>query len=603
MLQSRTLKEAKTIRLLMPLLRAYGWALPVTVLLGTASSFAESLGLSLFVPLLASLEGGANLSQAPAGLQAFFHLVLARMPAGNPLPYIVGLILILTFAKAALTFSHSVLASHISSRATHSVRTRIFSKLMDVSQQTLDRTSSGRLVNLLATDTWHTSDAISLFIGLVVNLCSIAVFSLLLLAISWKLTILVAAGVAAVSAAVQIVTAGARRLGQEGVKANAVLSEHMLDALEGLREIQMFGLRSYRQKLFDAVSQTVRSIYFRLDLLHRAAAPLSEILYVALLLGLLLIGVASHGSIAGMIVFLLVLYRLQPQIRQLDSARLSLVALTTPVEEVMRFLAAEPKGMASRAPVRALRNAIEFDDVSFSYGDEFEFRLDNLSFTVPAGSTTAIVGRSGSGKSTLIRLLCRFYDPASGTIYVDGQPLSEFDTGRWREQIAWVSQDAHLFRASVYENIRYGRIEATPGEVIAAAVLAGVDTFVAQLPEGYDTKIGNGGIGSGGADLSNGQVQRIALARAFVRKASILILDEATNALDSLSEESIQERLRQVAGQHTVIVISHRLSTVKNADHVVVLEEGRISEQGTPAQLSSRRGFFAQMRELQHVDF
>ncbi len=592
------MKEAKTIRLLMPLLGPYGWALPATVLLGTASSFAESVGLSLFVPLLASLDRGPNLPQAPAGLQGFFHFVLARLPAANPLPHIVGLILVLTVAKAALTFGHSVLASHISSRATYSVRTRIFSKLMDVSQQTLDQTSSGRLVNLLATDTWHTSDAISLFIGLVVNLCSIAVFSLLLMAISWKLTIVVAAGVAAVSAVVQVVTAGARRLGQDGVKANAILSEHMLDALEGLREIQMLGLRSYRQKLFDTVSQTVRSIYFRLDLLHRAAAPLSEILYVALLLGLLLIGVASHGSIPGIIVFLLVLYRLQPQIRQLDSARLSLVALTTPVEEVMRFLAEKPHGITSGAPARPLRNAIEFDDVSFSYGDKFEFRLDNLSFRVPAGSTTAIVGRSGSGKSTLIRLLCRFYEPANGTIYVDGRPLSTFDTSRWREQIAWVSQDAHLFRASVYENIRYGRIGATTSEVIAAAVLAGVDTFVAQLPEGYDTKVG-----SGGADLSNGQVQRIALARAFVRKASILILDEATNALDSLSEESIQERLRQVAGRHTVIVISHRLSTVKNADHVVVLEEGRISEQGTPAQLASRRGFFAQMRELQHVNF
>ena len=591
------MREAKTIRLLMPLLGSCGWLVPTTILLGAASAMAESAGLSLFVPLFATMEKRADLPQAPGFFQSFFKAILSRLPSGDPLPYIAALILVLAVCKATLTFSHSILSAHINARATHKIRAQVFSTLMGLSQERLDQAGYGRLINLLSTDTWHTSDAISVFIGVVVNLCTIAVFSALLMTLSWKLTLLTAVGVAAVSAFLQMVTAGARRLGNEAVKVNSVLSDHMLDALEGIREIQMFGLRSYRQRLFDAVSQSVRRIYFRLDLLQRAVTPLSEILYVTLLLGLLLIAVASHGAISRIVVFTLILYRMQPQIRQLDSARLTLVALSTPVEEVMRFLGSEQPAPPGGMSAQAVRQAIEFEAVCFSYGGG-TFRLENLSFAIPARMTTAIIGRSGCGKSTLIRLLCRFYEPTNGAIYVDGKLLSELQASQWREQIAWVSQDAHLFRASVYDNIRYGRIGATRDEVFAAAVLAGVDTFVAQLPKGYETKIG-----CGGAEISSGQVQRIALARAFVRKASVLILDEATNALDSSSEEFIQERLRQVAGQHTVIVISHRLSTIKFADHVLVLEDGRIFEQGTPSQLSTRNGFFARMRELQHVEF
>lgn len=592
------MKEARTVRLLLPLLRNQGWALPATVVLGIVSSLAETIGLSLFVPLFQSLDRRLDQGGDSNGLQGFFHVVLRHLPSGNPLPYIVALILIMTACKGALTFAHSILAARMGARVTHGLRSRVFSKMMGISQRRLDETGTGRLVNLLATDTWHTGDAIALFIGLAINLCSMAVFAVLLVALSWKLTLLVIGGVAVVSATIQTVTHGARQLGKEGLEANTVMSEHMLDALEGLREIQMFNLRAYRQQLFDSVSSRVRAIYFRLDWLHRTAAPLAEVLYVSLLLGLLLIGVAAHGSVPSIIVFLLVLYRLQPQIRQVDAARLNLVSLTTPVEEVTRFInSADEMRIESAAPAREFTRAIEFEDVSFAYDVEAEFRMENISFRIPFGSTTAIVGRSGSGKSTIVRLLCRFYEPLSGTIRVDERPLSRLDVDDWRGQVAWVSQDAHLFRASIRENIRYGRLDASDDDILAAALQADVDGFVAPLPDGYETRVG-----SGGTELSSGQVQRIALARAFVRRPAILILDEATNSLDSLSEESIRERLEQMAGQHTVVVISHRLSTVRNADHVIVLEGGRISEQGAPRELSRQRGFFSKVRELQHVD-
>src|SRR5260370_24613639 len=211
------LKESRTIRLLLPLLRNQGWALPATVVLGIVSSLAETIGLSLFVPLFQSLDQRLDQGGDSSGLQGFFQVVLRHLPSGNPLPYIVALILIMTACKGALTFAHSILAARMGARVTHALRSRVFSKMLGISQRTLDETGTGRLVNLLATDTWHTGDAIALFIGLSINLCSMAVFSVLLVALSWKLTLLVLAVGVVVFATVSTGTRGRRRVGWEGL--------------------------------------------------------------------------------------------------------------------------------------------------------------------------------------------------------------------------------------------------------------------------------------------------------------------------------------------------------------------------------------------------
>jgi subfamily B ATP-binding cassette protein MsbA len=579
-------------------MRRHTWALAATMLLGLLSSLAESVGLSLFVPLLQSLDERTGPSAANR-VAAGFHFVFRWLPEHPSLRSIAGLILLLTICKGSLTYTHSALAARINAQLTHSLRTRVFSKLLVIPQKTLAEVGDGRVINLLATDTWHTSDAISSFLGLVINLCSIAVFSLVLIALSWKLTVVFALGVAMVSLLLRLVTLRAERWGKEGVDANAHLSEHMLDALEGLREVQMFGLQSHRQVLFDAVSARVRSIYLKLDLLHRATPPLSETLYMSLLLGLLVVGVAGLQSVPAIIVFLLVLYRLQPQIRQLDSGMLSLLSLTSSVEAVIRFLndGFQTANFVPAGQPAPMRKNISFEHVCFSYGDDREFALRDVSFEIPHGKVTAVVGPSGSGKTTLISLLCRFYEPLSGSIRADGSPLTDLPAGEWREQIAWVSQDAHIFSATVAENIRYGNLAATDDEIHQAAVAADAASFIAEMPAGLETKVGSGGL-----QLSSGQVQRIALARAFVRRPAILILDEATNALDSLSEEAIRGYLRKMPHQSTVVIVSHRLSSVYHADQIVVLSNGSVSEYGEPRDLIVRPGFLARLRELQYVE-
>jgi ATP-binding cassette, subfamily B, bacterial MsbA len=220
--------------------------------------------------------------------------------------------------------------------------------------------------------------------------------------------------------------------------------------------------------------------------------------------------------------------------------------------------------------------------------------LQNVSLTIPAGKTTAIIGQSGAGKSTMLALLLRFYDPQQGRILVDGVPLTTFQLEKWRARLALMSQDVKLFHDTIDANIGYGRDGATREEIVAAARVANADDFIVRLPEGYDTVVGDQGL-----RLSGGQRQRVALARTVLRDPDILILDEPTNALDIESERAFQHALQRYSHQRTVVVVAHRLSTIRDADQIIVLEGGRVAEVGTPDQLLHNEGRFAQMLGLQ----
>jgi subfamily B ATP-binding cassette protein MsbA len=214
--------------------------------------------------------------------------------------------------------------------------------------------------------------------------------------------------------------------------------------------------------------------------------------------------------------------------------------------------------------------------------------------SINSGETTALVGPSGAGKSSLISLVCRFYDPSSGRLLIDGIPLQELDLAWWRSQIAVVSQDVHLFNASVAENIVYGKLDATRAELLEAARKAHALEFIEDLPDGFETVLGDWGL-----LLSGGQRQRVALARAFVRDPQILILDEATNSLDLISETVVQDALEEFGRGRTVVIIAHRISTVEHADKVIVLDSGRVVESGSVTQLLAKGGLFSRFYALQ----
>jgi subfamily B ATP-binding cassette protein MsbA len=335
----------------------------------------------------------------------------------------------------------------------------------------------------------------------------------------------------------------------------------------------------------------VRRTFLRLDLLTGVAGPIAETLHVGLVLGIVVVALGDRGALPALVAFAVLVYRLQPQLRTVETTRAALLGLLSAVRDVCAFIdvAGESAPVAAASPP-ALREAVVLEHVDFGYPGDARLVVQDVSFPIARGRVTAVVGASGAGKTTLLHLLCGFYHPAAGRIAVDGIALAGTDRSAWRRRIGFVGQDTFLFNTTVRDNIAYGCRGASDAEIEAAARQAHAHEFVTDLPRGYDTVVGDRGV-----RLSGGQRQRIALARAFVRRPELLILDEATNALDGVSEHLVQRSIQAVRGECTVVIVAHRLDAILDADHVVVLEHGRVVEQGPLATLLERDGTFRRL--------
>lgn len=576
--------ELNVVRAMAPLRRWHPWLVPSMVGLGFLAALSEGMGLSLFMPFLYSLDEGTFVQAEKGFLGDLLQRLFAGIPASERL-FVVALgIMGLVFLKNILVYATETLRSWTRTLLVHSLRARLANVLIEAPLDFVESTDSGKLLNALQHQTQETGLAFANHGELLVRLCTSVVFAVFLLLVSWKLTLGVGAALLAISLLIRLawrrVETGSKRF----VRAWDELSQRSLELLSGMKTIRVFDREDYERQRFDKASFKASRVWFHLDLLSGLVRPASEVLVVAVLVIVLFGSLRDIGNLPMVLTFAFILYRLRPHVQGVDVARAQLLAAKSPVETVMGLL--EP-GIAS-PPVSGSRlfehvkREIRFEDVTFRHAGAERDTLQGVSLTIPARQTTALIGPSGSGKSTVIHLLLRLYEAAQGAIRVDGLPLAEIDIHAWRRRVAAVTQGAVLFNASVRENIAYGRLDATEEDVIRAAQMAGADAFVRELPQGYDTIVGDQAV-----RLSGGQKQRIALARALVRQPEVLILDEATNALDAEAETLVQEAVAGMDRTLTLIVVSHRLSAVARADHFVLLEDGKVTTCGERSQLAS----------------
>lgn len=581
----------RALHQLHPLLGLRTGTLLLLVALGLLAALSEGFSISLVVPLLA---GHADHS---GGLAGWLTSLFAGVSESHRILLTSLCILGGIALKNVLTYSYGLYFNWINTGIGHQLRSAIVSQTLAVSQQFLDGRDSGRLLNTLGTETWRMASALSILADMLINVCLIFIYTILLVALSWKLALVSLAFFVFVSLVIQLVTAGIRRLGREATEANGALAHRMLEIINGLRVVRLFGNEKWEQQRYDDASRRVRSTFFRVDGLSSLVHPLSELLAAVFLVFLLAHAVGSRAELAGILVFLVLLYRLQARAKILDGQRVALGGLAAAVEDVAAFLDRSDKPyLASGSLILDhLEPGLSFEQVSLTYESNAIPALEKVSFLIPSGRTTALVGASGAGKSTVASLVCRLYDPTGGRIIVGGKGLCELDLAAWRRRIAVVSQDVHLFDASVGENISYGKRDATQADIVAAARRAHALEFIEALPAGFDTRLGDRGL-----RLSGGQKQRIALARALVRDPDILILDEATNALDLASERLVQDALEAFSSGKTVLIIAHRIPTIEHADEIIVLDAGRVVEQGPPRDLATQGGAFAKLLALQY---
>jgi subfamily B ATP-binding cassette protein MsbA len=373
------------------------------------------------------------------------------------------------------------------------------------------------------------------------------------------------------------------------------------EVLQSHRIIKIFGGQFYESERFDTANEKNRRLNMRLIASRAAGDAL-----VALILAVGVAGVvffstlesvrpADLGDFVGFITAMVFLMR---PLRQLTNMNVALQRGIAASGSIFRLLDEGEEVDTGVALPKEIIGQVEYRNVRFTYVNEKGSVLNGVNLSVPDGQSLAIVGRSGSGKSTLVSLLPRFYEPDSGEILIDGMPIAEYSLTGLRDQISLVSQEVVLFDDSIANNIGYGALSnASRDEIERAAHAAHVDEFTRQLPEGLDTRVGDRGV-----LLSGGQRQRIAIARALLKNAPILILDEATSALDTESERHIQHALQQLMRNRTTFVIAHRLSTVENADRIIVLEAGEIIESGTHKDLLASNGNYANLYRLQFQD-
>lgn len=522
---------------------------------------------------------------------------------------VIGVFLaFMTFLKTGAYFLSSATIIPIRTGIVRDIRNQIYQKINSLSLGFFSEERKGDIIARMSGDVQEVENSIMSSLDMLFkNPILILFYFITLICISWQLTLFTILFVPPFGWFMGVV---GKKLKAHSIEAQALWSDTMSmveETLGGLRIIKAFCAEEKMNKRFNQVNSSYRDNIMRVNIRQQMAHPMSEFLGTILIVVVLWFGgilVLDYGRIDGptIIFYLVMLYSIINPLKEFSKASYNIPKGLASMERIDKILQAEVEIKDKETPehISSFEHQIEFRHVSFAYTDrksaELVYVLKDINLVIPKGKTVALVGQSGSGKSTMVDLIPRYYDVQEGEVLIDGINVKDLAVHDLRMLIGNVNQEAILFNASFKDNIRFGKTDATDEEIANAAKIANAYEFITKSEKGFDTNIGDRG-----GRLSGGQRQRVSIARAILKNPPILILDEATSALDTESERLVQDALEKLMKTRTTVAVAHRLSTIKHADEICVLHEGKIVERGTHDELIRKDGYYKKLHDMQQV--
>ncbi len=516
------------------------------------------------------------------------------------LNFAVLAVAVIAVVGALSSYVEKTLTTNVGQRVMHDLRRTLYHHIHRLSLAEHDEKRTGDLISRVTSDIEAIQDFITTaLLGMLASVLTLVGIIAVMFSLNWRFTLISLSIAPVLFLVVYFFTRRIKKASRAVRKKESELLSIVEEVFSSIRVVKAFAREDYEEKRFERQSLENIEMALRARSIKMKLSPAVEIIVAigtCLVLGygarLVLAGELTAGAL---VVFLLYLGKMYKPMRDLSKMTDTVSKAAVGFERIREVLEAE-SGMRDLPGARRasrFKGRIQFNDVSFGYQPGQEI-LKSVSFDIEPGQVAAFVGPTGSGKSTIISLVARFYDPVSGQVRIDGTDIRQYTMKSLREQISFVLQETLLFHAPIWQNIAYGRPEATREEIIAAAKLANADEFIAEMPDGYDTMVGERGV-----TLSGGQRQRIAIARAIVRDTPVLVLDEPTSGLDAVSEQAVFEALDRLMKGRTAIVIAHHLATIRRAQVIFVVKDHTLVERGTHEELLAAGGFYSELYEVQ----
>ena len=580
--------------------RLYGYVKPYKIrfIVGLASGFAFGMVSSLLPLAVARVTSTVFHGRTPSPMTLSSDMAaLDSGPKINSIVLVCLAIPIIMTLRSLCSYANAYYMQWVSNKVVTDIRTQLFNKMVRHSMDFFNKMRSGFLMSCVTNNTRVMQMALTSVSSDVFKQPAAVIGGItVLLLMDWKFTVV--ALILLPACLLPIRSFGLRakkavRNEQEGMSEMVVT---MQETFAGIRVVKSFAREAHQETEFKRANDSQFANMMRIQRATEAVGPLVETM-AAIGVGLALLYVyatsLSAGRFFGLISGIFILY---DPIKTLSRIHIVMQRSIAAMGSIFEILDSEPtvKDAPDAVVLTSSQGRIDFENVTFRYANTATDAVSNLNLRIERGKTYALVGASGAGKTTILSLILRLYDPTSGTVRIDGRDLRTLTQKSLREQIGLVTQETFLFHDTIFRNVQFGRLDATPEEIYEAAHTASAHDFIMAQPKGYQTVIGDKG-----CLLSGGQQQRLAIARALLKNAPILLLDEATSSLDSESEMQIQKALEKLAAGRTVIAIAHRLSTILSADQIVVMDSGRIKEIGTHSELLEKSGYYRRLYDHQ----